>query len=459
MTPRLFVALLLPLAARAQLVLVSVDGTTESPVGSTYDFASVAASDAKDVRFRARNTGSSAVTVTTLAVNGAGFTVDRPSLPFVIAPGNFLGFTVHFAAGTPASYSAALQVNTVSVILLARSVLAPALTIFPACTADATTATVNFPRVPKGSMGLCNLSLQNPYSQALTVSNLVVTGDAAFQGPLGVRMPMTLQPGQAVTFTVQFAPVCGKASYSGALTINSRTYPLAGSGFDPPLPEPILKFDSAGFGSAQQRTLAISLPTAYPCPASGYVHLAFTPDTQVVTDDPAILFVATGGRTVPFSVNQGDTQVLLGSQAQAIFQTGTTSGALRFTLDAVGIGIDGAATTVLTIPRTAVSIGSAGASRRVNDLDVELIGYDNTYTAGVMSFTFFDAGGNAIGPGAIRADFTADFRAYFTRIQSGSAFVMRATFPVTGDARKVAGVEVELTNSAGVFRTQRILFQ
>ena len=97
MMPRLFVALLLPLAARAQLVLVSVDGTTESPVGSTYDFASVAASDAKDVRFRARNTGSSAVTVTTLAVNGAGFTVDRPSLPFVIAPGNFLGFTVHFA--------------------------------------------------------------------------------------------------------------------------------------------------------------------------------------------------------------------------------------------------------------------------------------------------------------------------------------------------------------------------
>ena len=41
---------------------------------------------------------------------------------------------------------------------------------------------------------------------------------------------------------------------------------------------------------------------------------------------------------------------------------------------------------------------------------IVVIGYDNTYTAGSMSFTFYDANSNVIGPGAIPANFTAAFR-------------------------------------------------
>jgi hypothetical protein len=67
-----------------------------------------------------------------------------------------------------------------------------------------------------------------------------------------------------------------------------------------------------------------------------------------------------------------------------------------------------------------------------------------------MTFTFFDLLGQALQPGAIRANFTQDFRAFFTRTQAGSAFQVRVSFPVTGDTSGIGSVDVQLSNSAGV---------
>ncbi|MGI8742470.1 MAG: hypothetical protein ACR2NN_07840 [Bryobacteraceae bacterium] len=58
----------------------------------------------------------------------------------------------------------------------------------------------------------------------------------------------------------------------------------------------------------------------------------------------------------------------------------------------------------------------------------------------------------------IRVDETSDFRRYFGAGKAGGAFQLRATFPVTGDATQIAGVDVEMTNSAGIAKTQRISF-
>ena len=91
-----------------------------------------------------------------------------------------------------------------------------------------------------------------------------------------------------------------------------------------------------------------------------------------------------------------------------MFQTGTTSGRIRFTLS--GISTDGDPTTLLTIPAAAISLDTATATRRTGNLDIQLIGFDNTYSAGAMTFTFFDTSGQTLPPGAIHADFTQDFR-------------------------------------------------
>lgn len=96
--------------------------------------------------------------------------------------------------------------------------------------------------------------------------------------------------------------------------------------FNPPPPVPLLQFDSGAPAGGQQRTLTMSLPTPSPIAASGSVRLSFQPSTSVVADDSAVVFVATGTRSVPFSIKAGDTQFLLGGQPGAVFQTGTTPG-------------------------------------------------------------------------------------------------------------------------------------
>ena len=51
--------------------------------------------------------------IDTLSLSGAGFSITavNGTLPYTIAPGNFLAFTVQFLAGPPAAYSAGLLVG------------------------------------------------------------------------------------------------------------------------------------------------------------------------------------------------------------------------------------------------------------------------------------------------------------------------------------------------------------
>ena len=79
---RLLVLMLLAAPTWSQVAITVVNGTTEATLSSTVDFGKVAVSDAKDQRFRARNTGKAAATVSTINVNGAGFVLtERPTLP------------------------------------------------------------------------------------------------------------------------------------------------------------------------------------------------------------------------------------------------------------------------------------------------------------------------------------------------------------------------------------------
>jgi hypothetical protein len=139
-----------------------------------------------------------------------------------------------------------------------------------------------------------------------------------------------------------------------------------------------------------------------------------------------------------------------------MFQTGTSSGRIGFTIS--GISTDGDPTTVLTIPASLLSLDTTTATRRTGNLDIQAIGFDNTYSVGAMVFTFLDTSGQAVPPGAILADFTQAFRAFFSKTQTGSAFQVRVSFPVTGDTSGIAAVEMKLSNGAGT-TTTRVAFQ
>jgi hypothetical protein len=89
---------------------------------------------------------------------------------------------------------------------------------------------------------------------------------------------------------------------------------------------------------------------------------------------------------------------------------------------------------------------------------VLVTGCDNTRTAGPLAFTFFDAAGNTVAPGAIHTDATANFASYFQNSGLGGVFLLTALFPVTGDPSQISAFQVQIGNSAGTAQSARTAF-
>ncbi len=237
-------------------------------------------------------------------------------------------------------------------------------------------------------------------------------------------------------------------------------FPLTGTAFNAPLPTPMLQFDTNTPQSGQQITLTMGLPTPSATTVVGSINLAFLPDSSVagfVSDDPAVTFVATGARSAPFSIPANSTQAMFNGQTGVVFATGTTAGKITFTV-ATGAQITGDPTTSVTLAQIPVFIDNAAATAIAGALNVQVWGFDDTYSTGPMSFTFLDNVGNAIGAGAIAADFSSNFKTYFAGAKNGSAFAMLVSFPITGNAAEVGSVNVKMTNSAGTASITNLVF-
>jgi hypothetical protein len=439
--------LLAPLAAHAQLTLLTPDG---SAAGAVYDIGQAAVGSTKDVRLRAENPSPAPLSVTSIGIAGAGFSiVNTSSPPFAIAPGNFQDITVRFSPSIAASFSANFQIRyaagdanqSISVLLMATAVPPVTLTVSSPCIGpDPSTGAIQFGSIHIGQTQPCTFTLQNPANQTATVSG------AGF----------TVQNGSSSAFTITFTPTAAQI-YSGTLTLGPQTFPLSGVGLNPPLPAVSLTFDPGAPASGQQRALMMQLASPSPIDAAGQVTMTFESNAPSGADDPAVVFVATGTRSIPFSIHPGDTQVSLGPQGAAVFQTGTTEGIIRFSITA-NAPLTGTAAATMTIPPAPIEVDNATGTARAGALDVQVWGFDNTYTAGKMSFQFYDAAGNVIAPGPVPADFTPQFQTYFSTT-TGSAFQMRVTFPVTGDSTQVSAVDVQLNNSAGSVTIQHLVFQ
>jgi hypothetical protein len=106
----------------------------------------------------------------------------------------------------------------------------------------------------------------------------------------------------------------------------------------------------------------------------------------------------------------------------------------------------------------AVQVDNAAATAIAGALNVQVWGFDNTYSAGAMSFTFYDNSGNLIGAGLVMSNFGSAFLNYFATSLDGSAFQMLVSFPITGNAAEVGSVNVQLTNSAGTSNISQLAF-
>jgi hypothetical protein len=275
---------------------------------------------------------------------------------------------------------------------------------------------------------------------AVTVSG---TGFSLSGAPAG---PTSIAPGASISFKVTFTPgPAGK--YTGTLAIGSRQFSLAGQSVASPLPAMSFQVSANPLTSQQQVNLTIQLASASTIPAIGELTMQFTPSVSGISDDPAVMFLTNSGRQLQVSIAAGGQTATFNNQSAIAFQTGTTAGTITFT---VAFPNTAPYSQSFQISPAQIQITSATAVRQAPNLVVTLNGFDNTYSAGKLSFTFYDTSGHTITPNGIAVDATSNFHQYFfTNNQAGGAFALQASFPATGDVTQVGSVAVTLTNSAG----------
>jgi hypothetical protein len=389
-----------------------------------------------------------------ISIPGPVFRIESaPSLPYILAPDAAADFRTGFDASQPGPFSAVLAVNNLTVTLSATATPGAALYLAGSSTPLAGGATIDFGSTLRGTSKSQGFVLQNNGTIGLKVSSIRVTG-AAFHGPAGLTPPVQLAPGASMPFRITFEPPAGQPQ-QGTLTIDQRTFALTGLGLDPPLPTASIVFDSHMPLSAQQLHVSIPLANASEINGTGTLTLDFHPDVSGVGDDPAIQFLSGPPRVATVTIAPGDTAAKFYGETALAFQTGTTAGTITFTLTLP----NATEQANLTVTPATIDISSATGVRRVGNLDVSIVGLDNTYSASTLAFTFFDTTGKTIQPGVIRVDQTSAFHAYFSSAQDGGAFALRATFPVTGDVNQVKAVAVGMTNSVGTTQSQQILFE
>jgi len=441
-------------AALAQFQLFQVSGSAQQPVGAVFSFGSLGTGESAMASFRLQNVSTATAQLTTLTLAGTGFTLSAPPLPATIDPQGTFDFAVSFRAAAPGSYSATLQAGAIPVLLTAIAVPTLAYQVITPAGPQPLNGSLDFGTVTLGSNAVLRFAILNQTAQPLSVPAIAVSGaDFSLSGatPSGIL----IQPTGSASFAIAFTP-SQPAVRSGLLTIGGNNYPLTGTGQAPPLPTASLSVTLPQPQSAQQGSVAVTFNSAPLTSASGAVTMSFSAAAGVPSGsaaDPAIAF-ASGGQTATFTVGAGDNRANFGVQTTAAFATGTTAGTLTFTLTFGGITTR---QTVVLAP-AAVGLTAVTGTRQSGSIPGQATGFDNTRSAGKLSFTFYDSSGNAIQPGAIAADATANFASYFQSSTLGGVFALTAVFPVTGSPSQVSAFVMAIANSAGSASSARISF-
>lgn len=443
-------------AGQMQLFLREAPGS-DKPVGQTLDFGTVPTGDTREIPLRLRNLGEGSLTLTRFRIRppGSPFSLDgHPSIPHVVAPGWNVDFRVRFRPPAFGNWSAVLEINELSFILMGQSPPTAILSVEDRGQFEPVAAgeTVVFGRVERGSRVSRKFRLTSPPEATVTIA-AVALETGPFESSALPAAPLTLRAGEFVEFVITYAPVRA-GIHQSVLRVDDRAFLLEGVSYDPPLPKPEIRLETETLESARQGKLRIMLPSPAPASGAGELQIELQPSVQPAGEDAAILFVNGKGRSISFTVREGETSARFGAEDAAVFQTGTTAGTLIFT---ARLGAHTVRHSV-QIPAAPVVIDSAVGRRSARELEVEIRGFDNSRSVSQVTFNFYDTQGRLLPGQPIRVDVGAAFRSYFESTTVGGMFALTARFPVSGDVSLVGAVEVEFTSAPGPSARRRITF-
>ena len=212
------------------------------------------------------NTGNSSLTISQASVSGTGFSFSGLSMPLTLAPGQAVSMTTTFAPKSGGSASGTLSLTYETKIRgkVSSSTITTSLSGTGAAQLSANPTSLNFASVQVGSKQTQFEALTNSGGSGLTISQATVAGSGF--SITGLTLPLTLNAGASVTFSVVFAPQTS-GSASGQITVISNasnptlTASLSGTGTaqgQVALTPTALNFGSVTDGTKLSRTSSLS---------------------------------------------------------------------------------------------------------------------------------------------------------------------------------------------------------
>ena len=301
----------------ASTVVVGLSGTgtttSGSPTGpqvtigaASLSFGSVTVNTAVVQSLTLTSTGTSAVTINSGTIAGAGFTIVAQTSPVTLNPGQSLTLQVQF---DPAATGAVTGQLTIS----SNSTTGSTAMVALSGTGLAVSSPQSNPQLTIGAVSLSfgSVAVNTPTTQSLlltstgtspvTINSGTVTG-ASFT-TVGGSFPVTLNPGQSLTVQMQFDPTTAGAA-TGQLAINSNS--TTGS-------TAIVALSGTGTATAHQVALNWIAPVSSPDPVAGYniyratgngafVRISSSPDLTVSYTDSGV----TSGTAYSYQVTSVD---------------------------------------------------------------------------------------------------------------------------------------------------------
>ncbi len=269
-------------------------------------FGNVTVNSASTLSVTLTSSGSSALTVNSAVITGAGFTIVAGSFPATLNAGQSATVTVQFKPTATGAASGQLTINSNSTT---GSTVAVALSGTGAAAANPQ-LTVSAVSLPFGSVTVnttstLSVTLTSSGTSALTVNSAAITGNGFTI--VASSFPTTLNAGQSVTLQIQFKPTATGA-VSGQLTINSNsttgsttTVALSGTGVAAANPQLTVSAASLAFGSVTLNT-----------PSTLSVTLTSSGTSALMVNSAAITgagFTIVAG-SFPATLNAGQTATL-----------------------------------------------------------------------------------------------------------------------------------------------------
>ena len=197
---------------------------------STVSFGDVAVGNNATQALTVTNTGTATVNVNQATLSGAAFTVVSGNPSGSIQVGQSVTMQIQFAPTVSGAANGTITVlsdasNSPLAISLSGTGAQAGLSVSP--------ASLNFGNVTVGQSGTQSVKLTNTGNSNVTINLATVSGNGF--GISGLALPTTLTAGQALSFTVQFAPTAAGASTGSiAFTDNApnspQTLALSGTG-------------------------------------------------------------------------------------------------------------------------------------------------------------------------------------------------------------------------------------